>query len=251
MKSSIITVALLILLFHESKLNAQKGGSSSDSKYAPTFTYKPETRVQVANTGITIAIIPILLSKTNTEDVVSPLKPFSSALQSEIEVLLIAKGYKIKGPFKSRDEMVFSDKKQSDFTLMISVNWDAKHNRDWKKIFGPGGFKVRNGDVTVQCDLDITAVSNFSGEKLWKKHLTLPQQHFTYEGSKDWDYKDVPFWTEYNGDKKLGNPMSRSLEDTYKQAMQLLWNQFDIDEMKSVVEEAKKERTPDNRKKEN
>lgn len=249
MKLMIMAAALISLSPFENKLHAQKNGSAS--KYTPTFTYKPETRLPVANTGITIAIIPTLFSKLNPEQVVSPLKPFAEALQSEIEVLLIAKGYKIKGPFKSRDEMVFSDKKQSDFTLAIVVNWDANHNRNWKKIFGPGGFKVRSGDVTVQCSIDITAMSNFSGEKLWKKHLTLPQQQFTYEGSRDWDNKDLPFWTEYNGDKNLGNPMSRSLEDTYRSAMKLLWNQFDLDEMKGIVEEAKKERTPDNQKKEN
>lgn len=245
-----------ILLFH-GKINAQifgkgkKNSEQTEVKYTPKFSYEPESRTPVANTGITIALITPYFAGRNTDDFAAPLKDFRMNMQNEIEVLLIAKGYKVLGPFKTKDEMVFSDKQKADFTLLIEIPWEGTFTREITSIKGPGGFKDKKGTINITRGLNITAISNFSGEKLWKKHLSLDAQYFTWTGSVDLGRdKDVPFWTEYEKDPNLSNPLAKNLEDTYQECMKFLWNQFDLDEIKNIVEEAKKERSPDKQKKE-
>ena len=58
--------------------------------------------------------------------------------------------------------MVFNDKKQSDFTLFVSINWNAQYVRTWKKIFGPGGWRASNDGLSVNfgtTNLAFTAAS--------------------------------------------------------------------------------------------
>jgi hypothetical protein len=181
----------------------------------------------------------------------SPWSDFANSMQSEVEELLIAKGYKVRGPFQSRDEMVFNDKKQSDFVLTVNIDLRIDNQIEWKKIFGPGGFKIKHGNLSIQAGIIITAISNFSGEKLWKKNLQLEQQNFTYEGTHDWRKKDyVTFKEEYDLENNLANPLNKALEEIYKEAMKILWSQFEINEMRGVANEAKNERNADSQKKE-
>lgn len=167
-------------------------------------------------------------------------------MESEIEELLIAKGFKTRGPFKTRDEMVFQDKKSSDFTLVIAIEWNAKLTRQLKKIFGPGQFKTKKGELNISRAVSLTAISNFTGEKLWKKRLTLSPQTITWEGSKDLgdNAKNMGFWEEYKLDPKhLSEPFGKGMEQTFTDALDILWKQFDVEEMKKVAEEAKQERS--------
>ena len=243
---NLILVVFLFVVF-QNDLTAQKKSSNSDSRYSPSFSYPPPTRTQTASSGITVALIkPTFANKQ--DNLVAPLQVFTSAMQSEVEVLLIAKGLKVKGPFNSTDERVFSDKKQSDFTLIISINWVAQSNRTWKTIRGPGDFKIKKHDVNINCNLDITAVSNFSSEKLWKKHFPLSPINVSYEGKRNWKDKEVTFWEEFKVEDKLANPINQALETHYKEAMEFLWRQFESEEVKAIVEEAKKERSSDNKK---
>lgn len=225
-------------------------GQKNVSRYIAKFEYQPQTRTQVANSGITVCLIKPFFDGNNGDNFAAPLEQFKGSMQEELQNLLIAKGFRVRGPFKTRDEMVFEDKKQSDFTLVVSIHWDAIENRNIKAIHGPGGFKDKNGEVNISSSLDVTAISNFSGEKIWRKHLSLDPQHILWVGSVDLGKTaQVAFWDEYNKDNALAEPLGKALEATYKSCMEFLWNQFDISEMKNVADEAKTERSTEREQK--
>ncbi len=44
----------------------------------------------------------------------------------DFEELLIAKGYSIRGPFSSYDEVVFRDKQDSDLLMEVEINFNVE-----------------------------------------------------------------------------------------------------------------------------
>lgn len=239
-KTICLLTALIIFLFGSNSI-----AQNSLQRYIPKFGYDPKTRTQVANTGITIAVVTPYFEGRNDDAFVTVLQNFKSVMGSELEELLIAKGYKVRGPFSTRDEMIYEDKRQADFTLVVAIQWDAKEVRNIKKIFGPGGWKDKKGQLRITNGLDVIAVSNFTGEKLWKKHFTLNPQEFTWTGSVDLKVQDVTFWKEYDLDNNLAEPLGKALESSYNQYMEILWNQFEINEITNIVKQAQLERAAD------
>ncbi len=227
--------------------NAQKSKSSSLPRYSPKYSYEPPKRDSVASANVTIALMkPIFLLGDYNGNNEEPYTKFSSKMVNDIEALLSAKGYKVRGPFSSRDEMVFNDKQNSDFTLEISIDYNAEVQRNWKSYYSIIGsyftYGVKNGNVNITASVIMTAKSNFTGEKLWKKNLDLGAKSFSYTGSVRWDTEDLTFRRELTEDNNFWNPYTKELEIVYGEALTKLWNQFDVNEMKSIANEAKKEK---------
>ena len=240
---------LLLLLFTLSSffVSAQKSKSSSEPRYSPKYSYEPPKRESVASADIIIALMkPMFLLGDYNGNNEEPYTKFSSKMVNDIEALLTAKGYKVRGPFSSRDEMVFNDKQNSDFTLEISIDYNAEVQRNWKSHFSIIGsyftYSVKSGNVNITASVVMTAISNFTGEKLWKKNLDLGAKSFSYTGSTRWDSQSITFRRELTEDNNFWNPYTKQLETVYGEALSTLWKQFDVNEMKYVAKEANKEK---------
>lgn len=59
---------------------------------------------------------------------------------NDFEKLLTAKGFTIRGPFRSRDEMVYNDKRNSDFVLQVEIDLQPNYNRKYKYEPGLGAL---------------------------------------------------------------------------------------------------------------
>lgn len=231
---SLLFTILIVALF------AQKG----PARYNPQFKFDPPKRESVASADVTIALLkPVFIDKEIAK-AGSPWDDFSTKMQTHVEEMLTAKGFKVRGPFNTRDEMVFNDKQKSNFTLQVGIELSVDIQRDWKTVIGLGGnsLKVKRGTVSISSSVVMTAVSNFSGEKLWKKSIQLTQKNFTYSGDAKWSFKEISFINEFREDNNLYNPIAKNLETIYAESLTVLWNQFDVDEMKGIAAEAKKEK---------
>lgn len=238
---------LLSFIFFSSFSNAQKSKSGSSARYSPKYNFEPPKRDSIASANVTIALMkPIFLLGNVNGNSEEPYNKFSNKMVDDIEALLTAKGYKVRGPFTTRDEMVFSDKQASDFSLEIALNYNAEVQRDWKSSYhmlsGDYTYKVKSANVNITTSVVITAKSNFTGEKLWKKNLELNSKSFSYNGSTIWDSQSVTFRRELEEDNNFWNPYTKQLEIVYTEALTILWKQFDINEMQSIAAEARKEK---------
>jgi hypothetical protein len=167
-------------------------------------------------------------------------------MNNDFEELLTAKGFKIRGPFRSRDEMVYSDKINSDFAFLVEIDLQPTWNRSFDQLLGLGGlispthtyqYKTK-GEVTFGGNLVITATSAQYGEKIWKKNIALDKASFTYTGSVKWN--NIPSVAdELKQDNVFYNLVARELEKFYTQAMGLAWQQIEVEEMKTVAAQAK------------
>ena len=241
----LIAFAVCILCSFNNYLQAQKKnkGISDVGRYNPRFSYSPAQRDSIANTGITIALLKPVFIDNDINQAGTPWDEFSKAMATDVEELLTAKGFKVRGPFNTADEMVFSDKQNSDFVIQISIDMNIRYERKWKTkyniLFSTTTYLIDKADVTLNSNVILTAVSCFTSEKIWKKNLDISNKSFSYNGSERYDAEPT-FFAEMKRDVNLWNPMSKNLEDIYKGAFDILWKQFDKNEMKNVSKEAKK-----------
>src|SRR5258706_11895849 len=145
------------------------------------FDFSPPSRAQAGAAGIAIAIVKPTYVGKNPEYFVPPFNEMASSMGNDFEELLTAKGFTMRGPFGSRDEMVYNDKVNSSFVLEIGIDVNPQYNRkyttttkaNWSGIFNPNSSATTssqrmNGEVTLGGSLVINAKSAQYGELIWK-----------------------------------------------------------------------------------
>lgn len=220
-----------------------KSPVSNIPRNAAKFDFSPPSRMQAGSTTMTVALIRPVYITENAEYFVAPFPEMSTSMGNDFEELLTAKGFKIRGPFRSRDEMVYNDKLSCDFALQVEIDLQPNYNRKYKYdpgfgVIAPASYKM-SGEITLGGNLVIAASSPQYGEKLWKKNISLDKTSFTYAGSVKWS--TMPSVAEeLKGDNEFYNKLARELEKFYDKAMVLAWQQIEASEMKTVAEQAKK-----------
>lgn len=237
------TLPLLLFIAILFGCTSTKTATSSVPKVPAKFDFSPPNRTEAGATTMTVALVRPVYITENPEYYVAPFPEMSSSMANDFEEMLTAKGFKIRGPFRSRDEMVYNDKLNSDFAFVAEIDLQPTYNRKYKYNSGMGAIIVpsyiMSGEITLGGNLVLTASSPQYGEKIWKKSIALDKSTFTYTGSTKWS--NIPSVSdELKQDNEFYNLLSRELEKFYSKAMQLAWQQIDAAEMKTVAEQAKK-----------
>jgi hypothetical protein len=169
---------------------------------------------------------------------------------NDFEELLAAKGFTMRGPFNSLDEMVFNDKVNSSFIIEISIDLipQIQYSNATRQagvgssiIFGGSPYTIYTGNGTAAFggNLVLTALSPQYGEKIWKKSIALEQSSFAFKGSKEF-YSAPSMAVLLKEDNLVYNTVLSELEKIYNKTLDLVWRQIDPNEMKIVADQAKK-----------
>lgn len=218
----------------------------------PAFVNAPKSNSSPGSLKMSIAIVkPVFVSK-DAEFMVSPFPEMATTMGHDFEEMLTAKGFTVKGPFDSRDNMVYTEKKTTDFILQIEIDLrlvsDSKYNfhSDFNPLLfilslGMGGwddYYTTEGIITLGGSLIITAMSPQYGEKLWKKQISLVNKTYKYTGNKKWISRPSTA-DQLQSDNKFYNLMVSELEEYYKTSLDVVWSQIDPEEMKIITKQAK------------
>lgn len=225
--------------------------TTETQKEQVSFDFTPPLEAPIGSANMTIAIVkPVFVSK-NVEYLVSPFPEMATSLGNDFEELLTAKGFTIRGPFNSRDEMVFNEKINSSFILEIQIDLNPQYTveliRHSKTTMAnlllatePLAYisYSTKGEITFGGNLLLTALSPQYGEKIWKKNIALEETAFSYEGEKKYEGRP-DMADQLISDNKVYNTVSNELEAFYNYALDLVWKQIDPEEMKIVTKQAK------------
>ncbi|RYE59390.1 MAG: hypothetical protein EOP48_01035 [Sphingobacteriales bacterium] len=231
------------LLFMILSCTAPRQTTTAIQRVPAKFDFTPPSRASSGSTGLTIALVRPRFVGEYPEYFVPPFNDMASSMANDFEELLSAKGFTMRGPFGSRDEMVYNDKLNSSLAFEVAIDLQPQFHR--KYHYDPGfgvlkapGYKM-TGEIILGGSLVLTASSPQYGEKLWKKSIALDRSTFTYTGLLKWNA--VPSMSdELTQDNEIYNVLSRELEKYYAKALNLAWQQIDAQEMKTVAEQAKK-----------
>lgn len=221
--------------------------ASKAPKYNPNFDYTPPQRENPRSAGITIALINPVFTGEDPNKLVPPYSTFIENMADDFEEMLIAKGFSLRGPFASRDEMVYGDKKNSDIALEINIslkeegnlqlkkktNWAQALNKKASNHYTVGGTFYHFGNIIIE------ATDPFTGEKFWKKTVALPRKEIVAQGNQVWTGKPTPTQM-LSLDTGIYNPVAKALESYYQDAIKTAWRHIDVEEMKMIKKQIEK-----------
>jgi len=239
---------LLPLLFLGCTATRQPVVTTTIQRIPPKFDFSPPSRSQTGAANLSIALInPSYVQVNAAENLMSPYSDMAAKMAQDFQELMTAKGFTIRGPFGSRDEMTFGDKTNSSIAFSVAIDLVREYNRKYNQRTSWGSLLSKDlaysytmsGEIVFKPSLVITAYSPQYGELLWKKNITITPSVFTYTGTKT--YTEVPAWAEeLKQDNAVYNLVGQELDKIYKQAMDLAWQQIDVAEMKTVADQARK-----------
>ena len=211
----------------------------------PDYDFSPPTPAEPGSAKIKIAFFqPVYVNNpgysfaySNT----SPFKQFRNAMSTDFEELLSARGYVIKGPYDSYDNMTYSDKTQCELGLFVELALNiSQTSGGWKTNVGvyTKGNQQYKGTLNLNGKINIYVVETFTKQKLIIRSVNVPQNDFNVEseGKYEIDYVGgamgttrIPF-----DDPGIHNPIANALSDFYKTTMNQAWDLLEVSELKQI-----------------
>ncbi|MFH1725597.1 MAG: hypothetical protein ABII00_13390 [Elusimicrobiota bacterium] len=134
------------------------GSSPWGGKYA--MTYNPPEMPTAERVPVTVAVVnPAYKGQELSESsLADPLyskvgKGFSASMGNDLDKILIAKGVTTTGPFASRDEITYNEKKGASVILAphVLLTSQIKYHGDFRMIVnGPPGNTIRKAKIEKQ-----------------------------------------------------------------------------------------------------
>ncbi len=203
----------------------------------PHFTWEPPGKN--APHGFTVALVhPSFLteSKFGWYKDSRYNKTFLDSLQTDLQRVLIAKGFTVSGPYSSFDDMTFPNKKDTPLALVTSVNiiLDQSLAQDIAKE----GHIWQKGSVSGTGFIRFTMVEPMSEQKIWVKKVDIPGATRNIDvdllGGSGAEGLN-PFW--HNKDNREA-ALVEILNEVYGIAMEKFWSYLNADEMQLMRKDA-------------
>lgn len=226
-------------------------GSTSTSKevlLAPQFDYAAP-QMSADGTDLTLAMVsPFYLTSSGQRVSYEPYKSFQKSLEDETYELLTAKGFGVRGPFVSRDDMVYSDKEQCDLALIIEISPElqvASGGFSRKSSIVDGSYLGERfkGAITSYGKINLSMVEPLSGEKVWSKSVSIPestteeiQSLSLYKGTNSDPYVKL-LTLIAGGDVNIANPVTRMLQDSFEEIMNTINRHLDPAEFERMKDQ--------------
>jgi len=219
----------------------------------PNFVFTPPSSVSATHSKMAIAILqPVyggdLFADPLFSNVKTTFDEMLKAAHSDIEKILIARGFTTAGAYPTIDEMTYSQKQRASLILRSTFNLEISVNSS-------GGFSPSTATMRGSVSLDF--LEPMSREKVWLKRLELAPITKTVKidtvmvGQKPLELQP--------GQKKISladlvgvnrggqvvqviakNSMNDLLNTFYASALEKIWNQLDAREIKSLKQDADK-----------
>jgi hypothetical protein len=209
----------------------------------PIFDYTPPTNA-VPNSGkVTFAIVNAHYSHEEPWTTVWPFDVFSSNLGMDFQEILAAKGFTVRGPFDSYDEMTYPDKKNSDLVLQPDI--DVRVNMTNPRLTSVLLLGNRlQADIVVSGRVTLSLRESLTGERMWYKSIELPASApITCDTERIYPSGEQVPRSEAEpqvllGDRGFAKPLGPIMERYYKTVMEATWKYLDPEEMAMVKKQA-------------
>lgn len=159
--------------------------SLTPSKQTFNFDYKSST---LSKSGSANLLVGLIRPKYGEGFANGGSELFASLRQymgNDIEELLVDRGYRIKGPFDSFDDMIFEDRKDAEIALEVEIvpeftaiqgSWKT-HIPLFQKSKVPGvvnTYYSYTGSASLVGKINLIAYEPLSHQKIWVKSVPIP-----------------------------------------------------------------------------
>lgn len=176
--------------------------------------------------------IPVMDSENRT-NIKNTIGYFTKSMATDFEKIIIARGYRAKGPFDSLSDMAYPDKKGSDLLLsseiFLSTSYSTTGKADFSGFFGP----AKDGILTVSGFMKLMIFEPLSGEKMWIKKINFEPVSIGYKFS----YYDVGKEQKIKIDTRP-EKLKIALEKIYPKIMNVAWKYLHPEEILYLKKES-------------
>ena len=109
------------------------------------FDYTPPSEAIPGSADATFAVVG-----TKFETPISLFKTFASNMTKDFGEIVTARGFGVRGPFMTYDDMTYSDKEGSDLVLTAEVEFSSDISQIQYSPFG-----IPSGSVTLKCHVSL------------------------------------------------------------------------------------------------
>jgi len=187
-----------------------------------------------------------------------PFTDFADRMGDDFKELLIARKYTFRGPYKEWDDMMFSDKAQTDLLIEIKINLKLVDNLETKSVQIPKYanqywscgtvLKVKVEDLNrysfqesigIGATITIVASECLTREKVWTKNIEIEPESIFVKSERLYTEPKTPLYL-WTNDAGFYNPLLGQLERFYDKTMQKAWNYLDPRELEFLKPQVNK-----------
>ena len=238
MKSKIplfIVAALIILAGCGPKPGQQE---KTEVRITPTFDYVPPVQSLPDTVDISFCLVnPRFPDAWKDYLAYYPFDKFLKNMPLDFEEIISAKGFRMRGPFRTYDEMTFPDKSESDLVMMPGIEIDVRpmgNVKQGKEFLTEIPYWEWSGQVNLSGRITISLNETLTNERMWTKSVELPTKSFNYKTPK---YKQ-PIEKPQVSDTEFANQLAVQLQEYYTITMEQVWKYLDPQEMAMVKKQA-------------
>lgn len=208
------------------------------SKQTFSFDYTAKEAGKLGSAGIALALVRPYYAANFSDGSGELFRTFQQAMGSDIEELIIAKGFTLRGPYQAYDEMVFEDKKRTDMLIQIEIAPQfTAFEGGWKMNVSILGTAYSTysylAKVSLVGKINLSGVEPLTNEKIWSKSVLIPPVENIELKSSNRYSTTVP-WTEIRNDPGIYNALGQALQAQYSSIMEKVAAHFNADEFATL-----------------
>lgn len=232
-----VSVLLLPLLFIASCTATKQ---VEVSKQTFTFDYAPKQERKPGSANMTLAFIKPYYATKFTSAGTELFSRFKDALSNDIEELIVAKGFSLKGPYTAFDEMVFGDKKTIDMAIKIEIEPEfTSVDGHWQQhVSIPYNIYTYSGTASLVGKINISGIEPLTNERLLTKSVSIPNIENIQIESTGKYYRPLQN-NEIFQDPGIYNAIGRALSQQYNGILEKIAAHFDAEELGSYKQQIK------------
>ncbi len=205
----------------------------------PNFVFNPPASVSATKNSMSIAILmpgskgSFFDTYNSDSGIKQTVSNFIMSYQTDLEKVIVAKGFTTSGAYATYDEMTFSQKEKSSLIMKPEISFNIGVQQG---LFGEGSKATVSGSVVIEF------LEPMSKEKVWIKHFDLPETTQDVQLSL---LRGPDGYLAKNPDGSLRYGLSSNstvtlLNSFYATAFGKIWNQLDSREISSLKADADK-----------
>ncbi len=208
----------------------------------PNFDFTPPSNAPVGSADITLAIVNASYSEEKDWTRVWPFTDISRNMARDFVEIVNARGFTVRGPFVSYDEMIFPDKQGSDLVLQPWVEMTLEFRNVTVKEELPPLLSLQTrskyslkGEAVIGGRVTLSLLESLSKERMWSKSIEIPSGLIPWEAEKQYWVRPTQIDLSDNG---VARPIGITMEALYAKIMRTAWDYLHPEELKMVKKQA-------------
>lgn len=209
--------------------------SPQPDRVAIAFDYTPKEKAKPDSAGATFAVVGAEF------DTPVPLYgDFAQSMTGDFGEILTARGYGLRGPFKTFKEILYPDKLASNLILTTKVKFDTDRTQiKWTPVdtFFRDDFYRASGSMTITGQVNLVVAESLTNETLWTRSIAITPAIVKLVSTENYTSR-ANLNSQLKQDNQFHADVGNALSKQYDEIMKTIYDYLHPGEMALIMEAA-------------